>query len=180
MQSGVYEIVNLVNGKRYVGSAVNLSARHRDHLHRLRKGIHHSIALQRAWNKYGPQSFGMVRVIEKCEVSVLVDREQWWINFLRPEYNVCKVAGSSLGRKHTPETRQKMALAKTGTKHSAATKAKMSATRTGRKIPAMRRHMIGNKFALGYRHTEETKAAMSKKRKGIRHSRTNPYQEVLL
>jgi hypothetical protein len=34
----------------------------------------------------------------------LISREQYYIDLLNPEYNICKVAGSRLGCKHSPET----------------------------------------------------------------------------
>ena len=58
--SGIYAIVNKVNGKRYVGSAVNFKKRAIIHKYHLKKGTHHCEHLQRAWNKYGPESFAFV------------------------------------------------------------------------------------------------------------------------
>lgn len=49
--SGIYEIVNTINGKRYVGSAVSLKRRWVDHRRDLRAGKHHSRHLQNAWAK---------------------------------------------------------------------------------------------------------------------------------
>ena len=39
LNSGVYQIVNKTNGKRYVGSSVNLKKRIRLHFAELRKGM---------------------------------------------------------------------------------------------------------------------------------------------
>ena len=55
--SGIYEILNTINGKRYIGSAVNFNERWMNHKKMLKKGIHHSIHLQRAWNNHGGGSF---------------------------------------------------------------------------------------------------------------------------
>jgi group I intron endonuclease len=38
----------------------------------------------------------------------LIEREQYYIDLLNPEYNISRVAGSSLGRRHTPETLAKL------------------------------------------------------------------------
>lgn len=107
MASGIYEIVNLTDGKRYVGSAVDLNARWRRHLYYLRRGRHHSPHLQRAFIKYGESGFEF-RAIEYCDREILIEREQVAIDRMSPEYNVEKVAGSRLGRKHSEETRAKM------------------------------------------------------------------------
>lgn len=55
--SGVYQILCLPTGKVYVGSAVDLYGRWRDHRRYLRQGIHHNKYLQAAWDKYGEESF---------------------------------------------------------------------------------------------------------------------------
>ena len=54
---GVYMIKNKVNGKFYIGSSVDIAYRWARHKRQLRNGNHHSIHLQRAWDKYGEASF---------------------------------------------------------------------------------------------------------------------------
>ena len=55
--SGIYAIVHIETGRKYVGSAVNLTKRWNIHRHGLRNKKHHSAALQRAWDKYGEAAF---------------------------------------------------------------------------------------------------------------------------
>lgn len=112
-ESGIYEIVNLVNGKRYVGSAVDLRSRWRSHLHLLRKGSHHSPRLQRSFDKYGEISFEF-RCLSLCAKEHLIANEQLALDSFRPEYNVERVAASRLGRKHSVETRAKMSADRKG------------------------------------------------------------------
>lgn len=108
MKTGIYLIVNCVNGKFYVGSSSrNIERRKITHLHDLRKNQHHSPRLQNAWNKYGEQSFEF-HCIEVVEPEKCIEREQYWLDKLKPEYNICKKAGSVLGHKHTEETRRLM------------------------------------------------------------------------
>lgn len=143
--SGIYEIVNLVNGHRYIGSAVNIKTRWGVHRNLLITGKHHSIYLQRAWNKYGSDCF-QFRVIEQCFVFVLIFREQHYIDTLKPEYNIAPKAGHSLGVKLGPEARAKIsannkrrstestaAFTFAGKSHSTETLQKMSAAHTGLK-----------------------------------------------
>ena len=52
-QSGIYEILNTANGKRYIGSAVHFARRWYLHCWKLNRGEHHSAKLQNAWNKHG-------------------------------------------------------------------------------------------------------------------------------
>ena len=77
--SGIYEIVNTVNGKRYIGSSVNIKTRWSQHRVRLSSGDHHCPPLQRAWVKYGSDAFEF-RVIERCGRDVLVSLEQSYLD----------------------------------------------------------------------------------------------------
>lgn len=104
MSSGIYEIVNTINGNRYVGSAVNIEKRWYEHKRTLQNKKHQNPHLQRAWNKYGADSFKF-HVIEHCFFFMLVPREQYYIDELNPEYNISPTAGSPLGVKHTEEVK---------------------------------------------------------------------------
>lgn len=104
MTCGVYEIVNTVNGKRYVGSSVDIEARWSGHRHRLRKDKSTSAKLKAAWNKYGEDSFEF-RIIEECAKECLIDREQHHIN-IKAEYNIRLIADSNFGRVITAEEKK--------------------------------------------------------------------------
>lgn len=54
---GVYQILNTANNKRYIGSSVYIYKRFNQHLNTLRQNKHQNRFLQRAWNKYGADSF---------------------------------------------------------------------------------------------------------------------------
>lgn len=135
--SGVYEIVNLVNGKRYVGSALNLERRERHHFYYLRVNKHHNIHLQRAYNKLGPDKF-VFRVIELCAPDQLLSVEQRHVDE-RSDYNIRTMCVSSqLGLKHSPATRLKLSIVHMGRKngpHSAETRAKISLGQIGKTRP---------------------------------------------
>ena len=63
--SGIYKIVNKINGKYYVGSSCNIfgeNGRWSKHSNELIKNTHYNIHLQRAWNKYGMSSFEFIVV----------------------------------------------------------------------------------------------------------------------
>lgn len=140
MSQGIYEIVNKIDGKRYVGSSIDIDRRWRDHRRYLNKGCHNSIYLQRAWDKYGYEQFEFV-LIEKCEKIVLTEREQYFLDTLNPEYNLCKVAGKAPSTKginigsKSIETRQKLREANLGKKLSEETKKKMSRSHSGKRRP---------------------------------------------
>lgn len=81
-------IVNTKNGKRYIGSSLNIRKRLWEHRANLRHNKHHNPHLQSSWNKYGEQSF-IYSILETCEENIRFDREQLYISSLNPEYNIC-------------------------------------------------------------------------------------------
>lgn len=110
MTCGVYEIVNKVNGKRYVGSSVNIEQRWASHRSQLINGKHHSPHLQRAWNKYGIDSFDWLVIVE-CHESEIICIEQREID-RHSDYNVAPVAGRNSGYRWTEEQREKHSKSK--------------------------------------------------------------------
>lgn len=114
--SGIYQIRNIKNGKRYVGSAVNVRQRWASHRSLLRKGKHHSDHLQNSWKKYGEQSFEF-EVIELCEKGSLIEREQWHIN-QGCHYNKAPIAGSPLGVKWSKSARERASARRAGVRKS--------------------------------------------------------------
>jgi group I intron endonuclease len=139
---GVYRIVNLVTGKVYVGSAA-VSLRQRGLYHRsfLRRGKHDNTYLQRAWDKDGEHNFRF-EVLETCETSACIEREQHWMDLLRSTdrargYNLCPVArsGPMQGRRHSEATRRRMSEMMKGHDMSALTEAAARANRGRRLSP---------------------------------------------
>lgn len=107
-ESGIYIITNIVNSKFYIGSAVNFYNRKQAHFSTLRKNRHGNIKLQRSFNKHGEYDFTF-EVLEYVELKEnLIEREQYYIDTLNPQYNICKFAGSTLGMIHTQEARDKI------------------------------------------------------------------------
>jgi len=74
--------------------------------------------------KYVYSNFTLV-ILENYKPILLIAREQYYIDILNPEYNICKIAGSSLGRKHAEETKEAISLALKGRKLSSEAKAKL-------------------------------------------------------
>ena len=114
--SGVYEIKNTLNNHRYIGSSVNIYSRWEEHNRDLEKDDHHSAYLQNAWNKYGKDKFEF-NILERCDPvkDTLLFIEQKYLD-LNPEYNICKFACSSLGFRHSDETKQKLSEIRSGKK----------------------------------------------------------------
>lgn len=97
-KSGIYKIININSNNIYVGSTNNFRHRFSSHKCLLRKNKHPNKHLQSAWSKYGEESF-QFEVIEGCEQNKLIEREQHYIDNLKPHYNKLSIAGSSFGHK---------------------------------------------------------------------------------
>jgi group I intron endonuclease len=137
---GVYKITNLVNNKCYVGSSIDVIGRWSQHISTLEVNKHHSIKLQRSYNKHGKNNFNY-EIIEECDTELLLIREQYYIDLFdsyKNGYNSVQNAGNNLGMKHSDETKE-----------------------------ILRNKSKGNKNMLNKKHTDETKKKISDKLKGV-------------
>ena len=98
--------------------------------------------------KYGYSNFKL-EILEYCEPSKCIEREQYYLDLLKPEYNILKTAGSTLGFKHTEETINKFRTRK----HSEETKKRMSVVYRGKRTEEAKKRMSEAKKNM----TEETK-----------------------
>ncbi len=135
-QGGVYRILNLANGRLYVGSTIRFSRRWKAHLDCLKANRHHSISLQRAWQKYGPASFRFEILECVADFGALLSREQFWINRLKAAdprigYNISPTAGNCLGVKHGPAVSAAISLRFKGVPKSAEHRARIAAAHRG-------------------------------------------------
>ena len=184
IRSGIYAIRNVTNGRCYIGSAVDLARRWREHRRTLKVGGHSSPMLQSSWLKNGQDAF-VFEVLEAVTVEVLLRREQFWIDYLQPYYNVARCALAPMsGRRHSEATKAKMSAiaradgrgGKVGRVVSEETRAKLSVASCGNKSACgcvrseeVRAKLRGNKHSVGHRHSAETRARMSATRIGRLH-----------
>jgi group I intron endonuclease len=117
MDSGIYIIENLVNNKIYVGSTNNLDGRKGRHFSSLRKNKHHNKHLQFSFNKYKEDNFKFY-VLEECKIKNLANREQYYIDKLKPQYNKRLIAENNQGLKHSEEAKRKISIAHKGNTHN--------------------------------------------------------------
>lgn len=100
-----------------------------------------------AWKTCGEAAFEF-NILEECPPEKCIEREQWWIDTVHPVYNICRTAGSALGRKASSTCREKHRMAMLGNKHllghfpSALTRSKISASLMGN------RNCVGHKQSL--------------------------------
>lgn len=141
-KSGVYMLTNTTTGNIYVGQSTDLSKRFIKYFCLSYIKSKESLIISRALIKYGYTNFS-VSILEYCDKSHLIQREQYYLDKLNPEYNILKIAGSSRGYKHSQDSKDK-------------------------KSKALKGIYIGIKSPLyGKTHTEETKKKMSLQKKGI-------------
>jgi len=63
--------------------------------------------IHKALLKYGYSNFTL-EILEYCSKDKIIDREQYFLDKFKPEYNILQKAGSSLGFKHKLETIKKL------------------------------------------------------------------------
>lgn len=157
-ESGIYQILNVVTRKRYIGSSKSIGIRWKDHRNFLRNGRHYNKHLQHSWDKYGESRF-VFSVLEFCPIRELVTAEQRWIDRMRvygeSGYNAAPHAGSCRGCKRTftkehranlskssvkirgplsEEHKKKLSIAFQGREFSEQHRANLSAAQIGRKL----------------------------------------------
>lgn len=103
---GVYRWINKISGNTYVGSSINISVRMYTYFS-LRSLAKSNRPIDRALLKHGFSNFSL-EILEYCNEDNVLKREQYFIDLLKPEYNIVQTAGSTLGYKHTPESLAKM------------------------------------------------------------------------
>lgn len=133
--SGIYQIRHVASGRVYVGSAVNIEKRWRDHRRQLAAGKHHSRKLQRAWIKYGAGAFQFEVVDPNVPKPSLTQREQHWIDRLSAfgdGFNMRPRADSMLGHKKSREAIEATRRAHVGRKQSAAERRRRSEAQQAR------------------------------------------------
>lgn len=129
----IYKIENIANGKVYIGQTVNVSKRFKEHKNDLRNNNHHNVYLQRAWNKYGENSFVFEIIDEADEKCALDALECFWIGAYggyqsKAVYNAKDGGANGIP---TKETKRKISTTLTGHKASKETREKQSIVHSG-------------------------------------------------
>lgn len=107
-KSGIYCGVQIESGNYYIGSSVNLTIRfslyfNYNHL----SNYKHNMAIYKALSRYGYTPFRL-EILEYCSREKLIEREQLYLDKCKPKYNILKLAGSSVGFKHSEASKELM------------------------------------------------------------------------
>jgi len=103
---GIYRWVNKSDGYSYIGSSSDIASRLRKYyclgylnnkLLTCNSRIYKVLLEQNYSNFY-------LEILEYCDKKSLIEREQYYLDLLKPEYNILKIAGSLLGFKHSNAT----------------------------------------------------------------------------
>lgn len=123
---GIYRILNTKNNKMYIGSSEDLDKRKTNHFGMLKRNKHHSIHLQRAYNRtINAQQVFIFEILEYCNEEILLERENYYLNyycksqdyinninkeFLKISYNIQPYAVKGFSGKHRKETILKLKM----------------------------------------------------------------------
>lgn len=131
---GIYSITCSKNNCMYIGSSNNIKRRWTYHRYLLKHNKHTNSKIQNYYNKYGLEAF-VFSVLEECSIDVLLEREQFYLDTLKPEFNLVFIAGRTTGMKHTDIAKYRISIAHKGKTFvmSEEQKQKISTANKGRK-----------------------------------------------
>lgn len=166
--SGVYQIVNELNGKRYIGSSKNIHERIQHHRSELRRNCHHSPHLQNAYNKYGENKF-YFSILETCENvrDTILFLEQKYLD-LNPEYNVSTCATCPVNVLQTNEIKEKRAAKLRGRKRSKTQLERISRGKLDAKLGIpVNCYNLDGEYIRTYHSAREAQRELGGKSKGV-------------
>jgi group I intron endonuclease len=136
-KSGVYLFRNKINSNCYVGSGVDLSVRLSDYFsdYYLNRLDTQTFLIVKAIKKYRLENFSLTILEYVDNRELAIEREQYYIDEIDPVYNILRFARSSLGYKHTEESKEKIRVSSQSRKHSEEAKSKMSESKIGENNP---------------------------------------------
>ena len=137
MKSGVYQIYNPINNKRYIVSSIDIERRLKQHKLNLSNNRHANCHLQNAWNKY--KDYLIFEPLEYCEPEECLKLEQKYIDYYNSAnrqfgYNIDSKAASA-GKHLSEETKLKLSLARKGKKVPQEVVERIRLSNTGKKRP---------------------------------------------
>jgi hypothetical protein len=179
---GIYKISFKGSNKVYIGLTNNFAQRKNEHIKALRGNRHFNIHLQRAFVKYGEDSF-LMELLEECDLCDLNEREKYYIlkfNSFNDGFNLTtggerflfsddvkrRISEKHKGKIIKESTKQKLREANLGKKMSSEAKSKISFSNINRILTDEQITKMSN--AASYERSQYTKNKMSKSRIGFK------------
>lgn len=153
----IYMIVNLVNGKRYVGQTTNdLYTRFRGHIRKSRQTSHRTfnMPILKAINKYGEQNFVYGEICTASSQKELNKLESKYIKIYQTNdskfgYNVQEIDSNGTYR-HSLETRKKISHANSFGKKNEVNKANGKKSRGSKRLNSSSKYICVAKRKGGW------------------------------
>ena len=168
-KSGIYKWTNKISNDVYIGQSIDLSKRFIRYFNLSYLKNRETLVISRALIKYGYNNFSL-EILEYCDIADLTEREQYYLDTLKPRYNTLKIAGSSSGHKLSEETKAKISKALKGVyvKEKSALYGSSLSEET-KALMSLKKSKSNNPL-FGKTHTEESKELMRQKALGRKHS----------
>ncbi len=166
-ESGVYRIQNIFTGNIYIGSSTDIYKRIGRHKYVLKNGLKENIRMKNDYDIFGINSF-VFGIVEYCDKSLLKEREQYYFEIWKPQYNVWKSIYNAKNREYTTEQLEYFKTLGRGPKdmqkHSESLK--KAWVRRREKYTPEELFKKKSDSRKGIKHSEETKRLFSLQRKG--------------
>ena len=176
-KSGIFMSTNKITNEKYIEKSSDISKRFKNYFNLSYIKSKGNFIISRALIKYGYFNF-YVTILEYCAKFDLLVREQHYFDKFNPQYNILKIAGSSLDFKHSEDTKAKISKSLRGvyTKEKSALFGRLYTEET-KKLISLKKAKENNPLfgktqnkdtielmrqkALGRLHSEDTKLKMS-------------------
>jgi group I intron endonuclease len=170
-EAGIYKLTCINNQKIYIGKAVNIHRRINQHRYSSIKSVGNfyfeNALIKNGWESFTIEILEIFKDFDKSKDNpFLLERESYYIKLFDSSnvnigYNTCKFSTDRTGLKHSEDTKMKMSKSSLGKRASEATKERMSKNRKGRKHSEETKQKI-SKSSLGKKASEATKEKMRK------------------
>jgi group I intron endonuclease len=166
-KSGIYMFTNKITKKIYIGQSKDLSNRLKTYFNPSYLKSKPSLRICKTLLEYGYPNFS-VTILEYCDKFELLTREQFYLEKFNPQYNILKIAGSSLKSKHSKYTKTSISKSLKGISLKAKSTLRLQTEET-RKPMSLKK--LGNQNPLfGKTQSEDSKKLMKQKALSRKHS----------